>query len=146
MRWIALSLVMSACADADDGPHRSDEVPVYQLLGFPPFAESTIDGAQEILGLEFIADEWDRGAIGMVWVERCIDDHCGATERGDCRPVVWAIDNDVTLAHELGHALGLLHELDDPHNLMSPGATGTELTDDQIDQIRWKAWHLLNEC
>jgi hypothetical protein len=145
MRLLVLTLAVSACADTDDGPHRADELPVYQLPGFQPLADSTLDGAQEILGLEFIADEWGRGAVGMVWVERCMGSHCGATKHDDCRPVVWTIDNDYALAHELGHALGLLHS-EDPTNLMFPTAPTDNLTDDQIDQIRWKAWHLQHEC
>lgn len=44
-----------------------------------------------------------------------------------------------TLAHEVGHVLGLLHIKVDKSQLMYQGATGIELSDEEIEMARGKA-------
>lgn len=53
---------------------------------------------------------------------------------GRCGAVIWAEPSSAYIAHELGHAHGL-HHVDEPGNLMSPNAGGTDLEDWQLDTI-----------
>jgi RHS repeat-associated protein len=61
---------------------------------------------------------------------------------GDDKPPVSSLamgnnhDGGNTLAHELGHVLGLIHEENDKNNLMHPLYSGTKLTETQCNTVR----------
>ena len=65
-----------------------------------------------------------------------------ATPRA-CRPRLWSVDEPETLAHEIGHVLGLNHH-DDPDNVMHH-APGHLVTPEQTKRVHRHA-HLLAAC
>lgn len=148
---LTAALVMLACGDhyrSGDERHRSDVVPIAFFEWQPHPSDATIADAEELLGLELSTDVYrnGEGAVFLVHGEQT-GKHAGETEVVDrCSPIVWVDDDPVALAHELGHALGLEHT-DDPGNLMYPvWHGGLELTDTQIDFMRWDAWYLQHRC
>lgn len=143
MKRLLLLCLISGCSSEDEPEHRSDTVPIDPVAYLPAFSPETLEGAAEILGLELVErDTWgDHGAVVLIRVEEEVAGFRGYTEVENCTPVVWAIDNPNTLAHELGHALGLLH-VDDRDNLLDRHGTGDDLTDEQIDTMRQWAWWL----
>lgn len=65
-------------------------------------------------------------------------------------PAYFIADNTLntpgrTVAHELGHILGLTHTNNDPTRLMHSGASGIRLTDAEIDLARQRAKRLLTQ-
>lgn len=120
---------------------------MHELGWTEPFPESTVDGVEDILGLDISPESYsgEHGAVLMLHGDR-EGQRLGETQHfGDCFPVLWSVDNQVVLAHEIGHALGLEHT-DDPDNLMyEHGAhESPELTDEQVDTMREWAWWLQN--
>jgi hypothetical protein len=65
-----------------------------------------------------------------------------ATPRA-CRPRLWSVDEPNTLAHEIGHVLGLDHH-DDPDNVMFH-APGAHVTPEQTARVQRHA-HNLAAC
>jgi Matrixin len=155
-RWLALLLdVTTACtgpsAGTTDEPHelpQGDQVPIDADSDFT-FDE--LEPAADILGLELIQATEATGSIsiGRLWY---VEDYLGRTRTIDpCHKKILAIKRDDVLAHELGHALGLAHSTL-PENLMHEGAplnepsTNLDLTDEQVEEMRHQAWHLIESC
>lgn len=142
---LLLLLVMTGCVPELG---RADVVPIMNLAEFPAHSAEVEDGAAEILGLELSREAYVPDHTGVVVIIRAKHptEHGGATlVKERCVPVIWAHDRAITLAHELGHALGLEH-VDDPGNLMHPDAAGLDLDEDQIDFMRSSVWWLHENC
>lgn len=77
------------------------------------------------------------GSIDLTVVDVGDDQPVRGSHRKEapCRHDVWVDRDGVALAHELGHAWGLIEHSDDPENVMYPTADeGAELTDAQLDK------------
>jgi hypothetical protein len=145
MRLFVLIVLLAACEEEPYG--RSDVIPVHAVPFLEPHSAEVLAEAEDILGMEFEFEPI--GAGGAVVLFRATSEdgrHSGGeTYVHSCAPVAWALDIDRSVAHEVGHALGLDH-VDDPDNLMWPRLAGSDLTEDQIDTMRLHAWYLLNKC
>lgn len=102
--------------------------------GKVPMAElpSEVEDACGLLGIACEPSSDGYGSLNLTLI-----DVGGATLRGQgideplCKPYAWSSPETITVAHELGHALGL-HHVGDRENLMFPAEPhGTELTDHQ---------------
>lgn len=102
--------------------------------------------ACDLLQIECVAVDEHRGAIRVDLVQ--LDPAARVRGRAGgsvCMPVVWADAEDAaTIAHEIGHVLGLEH-VNHERNLMFPHARpdAWELSTAQMDDLRRGGWRLL---
>ena len=54
------------------------------------------------------------------------------------------VNDERVSSHEVGHILGLHHDLEDDGHLMFSGTNGTQLTDEQINAARYAATGILD--
>ncbi len=55
-----------------------------------------------------------------------------------------SVNDERVSSHEVGHILGLHHDLEDDGRLMFSGTNGTQLTDEQINAARYAATGILD--
>jgi hypothetical protein len=147
MTRFAIALVaMTALAGCD-----SETIPVH-LVEFDDLVEdrALVEEAAAILGLEARFVTWEYGAVQLTLRDGC--NH----ERGECgrasTPLTplchnlwaWSERKVETVAHELGHQLGLA-DVGHTTNLMFTAAEDVDLTDEQLDTLRDRA-AFLNAC
>jgi hypothetical protein len=94
----------------------------------------TLDDACEFWGIDCYETSSPNGAITLILTDRGAPLGDGfvrnglATHEHSCNPVVFSIGDAMTLAHELGHALGHMDDREDEANVMheDPGPGVTE--------------------
>jgi matrixin len=135
LRTVVIALLVVGC----DEDKRNDVAKINYLPVLPQYSDETLDRVSEHLGLEIVVE--DLAPITVIKMDRPFEHHAGATEwiAPPCIVNVWAVEDDLILAHELGHALGLQH-VDDIENLMYPTINYGNLTDEQVDRMRHIAW------
>src|SRR5688572_23945546 len=90
--------------------------------------------ASDLLGLPIVVTDTPYGSIDID-IHNTDGHTLGRARRvNGCERVVWSDDRPGAIAHELGHALGLGHH-PDKGNLMYEYIGGSDLTEDQIDQM-----------
>lgn len=142
MRRLALALTL-LCGCKEEG--RSDTIRLYYFEALDTHPEETINEAAEILGMELLVAETPRRSVIVTYWPGLPEDGESASA-DECGRAIFARDDSRTLAHEIAHAMYLEHS-DDPANLMYEtwDPDSTDLTDDQVDTMRWAAW-LLEQC
>lgn len=106
-----------------------------------------VERAGEILGVPIEFRDKEYGAVTLALADELGPNLDGWGEIGgwrdrECNYVAFAERNVLTIAHELGHTMGLRHT---ESGLMIHNATESELTDEQLDTIERSA-ELLYAC
>lgn len=156
MRWIfvAVLLVVGCSEEPEDmlEPEPMDMDAVVPIDADSKFTPELLDDAFGILGLEYTTDA-PRGVVTISFLDEPLVGEDGGklagwTDYDLCTPHVEALGHHGTLAHELGHALGLPH-VADPHNVMFETIWTEDLgpmTDEQTDQMQRSARYLATGC
>ena len=135
-----LCLALTGCS--------GDVIPVH-VYGLDDEArEDLLAGVEEEIGFAVEDVGGDYGAIKIKIVPETEDlEFWGHTiDVNGCRRRIWAIERPRSVAHEIGHVLGLEHVDDaDTYNLMQRYAFSSELSPKQRDKVR-RNIRLLDAC
>jgi hypothetical protein len=144
VRRLAIPLLLAACDQPEAG--RFDEVRLWYFPNLDTHPPETIEGAEDILGIELHVVPDPARAVAVFYTPD-LPRMDGAQGSADpCGRALWAGNHAQTLAHELGHALSLGHNDIEGNLMYGVYRGGTDLTDEQIDTMRWAAWWLEYQC
>lgn len=150
-RHVLCAALLSGCSstehdeDEDAAAQVADTVRVFYFSGLEQPSPHRFEGVELLLGLEVQVQVTLAPGTAIGFLAESDQHQTGSTVAQGCTRVFWARDSERTIAHELGHVLGL-RDTDDAGNLMYPGYDGGfELDPQQVATIRHEAWQL-DQC
>lgn len=119
----------------------SDQIPIYWGRSAPE-EPAFVDAIEDAFGMEVVETSDPYGAVSVYLYQEAQDGIVLGESAGfmPCGSSLWSTMEPQTLAHEIGHSLGLEH-VDDDANLMHPelGPGRFELNDEQLETARISA-------